>query len=154
MTWLLQGFYAGVFTLLLIGGAIGLSVVISGAIGTRLRADDELRVHLGVEPIRRTVKTGEASYYGELYRGRRMANGKPFNPDALTCATWDWPLGAVLEVRRTCDSKRVRVIVTDRGPAEAFREQGRIIDLSVAAFERLAPRWLCVIDVYIEEVRP
>lgn len=78
--------------------------------------------------------TGNASWYGESYRGKRMANGQPFTPDALTCAAWEWPLGTTLLV--THRHRTVRVVVTDRGPAAKFPD--RIVDLSRAAFARIA----------------
>ena len=94
-----------------------------------------------------------ASYYGEGYRGRTMANGRPFDPDALTCAAWDWPLGTVLCVsykeplRNRAHS--IVVTVTDRGPAKSTH---RVIDLSQGAFKRLAPLNLGVIPVVVERV--
>jgi rare lipoprotein A len=78
-------------------------------------------------------KTGKASYYGEGYRGKRMANGGRFDPDALTCASFSYPLGVLLEVEH--EGKAVVVEVTDRGPALPL---GRIVDLSQAAFARIA----------------
>jgi rare lipoprotein A len=91
---------------------------------------------------------GKASWYGEGYRGKTMANGQPFNPDALTCATWDWPLGAVLRIRCVDSLQSVRVTVTDRGPDKRL---GRIIDLSRAAFERIANIKVGVVQVEIQQ---
>jgi rare lipoprotein A len=88
-----------------------------------------------------------ASWYGEAYRGRTMANGRPFNPDALTCASWHWPLGTRLRVSRVQGSRfkvqgsavpSVLVLVTDRGPAKRLLRT-RQLDLSRAVFARLAP---------------
>lgn len=76
-------------------------------------------------------KGSTASWYGEEYRGRTMANGKPFNPDQLTCAHRSYPFGTLLRVSH--GSRSVIVRVTDRGPFVAGRE----IDLSAAAFKRL-----------------
>ena len=42
--------------------------------------------------------TGYASWYGEDHRGRLMANGKKFNPDKLTAASWFYPLGTRVRV--------------------------------------------------------
>ena len=81
--------------------------------------------------------SGIASFYGEAYRGRKMADGRPFDPDAMTAASWDYPLGT--RVRVTHGGREVVVTITDRGPARRLRQQGRIIDLSEAAFARLAP---------------
>ena len=105
-----------------------------------------------VEAIRRRtrkpgVTTGRASYYGEAYRGRTMANGQPFDPDGMTCACWRWPLGQRLRVEH--QGREVIVLVTDRGPAVAL---DRLIDLSQAAFDRLAPlrRGVIAVNVRVE----
>jgi rare lipoprotein A (peptidoglycan hydrolase) len=93
---------------------------------------------------------GAASYYGESYRGQIMANGERFNPNALTCAAWEWPLGSILRVTYAPpfgDPREVLVTVTDRGPAKRLN---RIIDLSEEAFAELAPIGKGVITVTIE----
>jgi len=80
---------------------------------------------------------GTASWYGESYRGKTMANGQPFNPDALTCAAWNWPLGTVLAIRYNSPrgyTRGVIVTVTDRGPDKRLN---RIVDLSSRAFRHL-----------------
>ena len=78
-----------------------------------------------------------ASWYGEEHRGLPMANGKPFDPDKLTCASWFYPFGTKLLVRS--GSRSVVVTVTDRGPNRRFlkTKRRRIIDLSRAAFARI-----------------
>src|SRR2546421_10699553 len=80
--------------------------------------------------------TGVASWYGEDHRGRLMANGKKFNPDQLTAASWFYPLGS--KVRVTVQSSRnqpraVTVRITDRGPSMDLVREGRIIDLTHGA---------------------
>lgn len=80
-------------------------------------------------------ETGIASWYGEDHRGKLMANGKTFDPAALTCASWHYPFGTRLRV--WSGARQVEVTVTDRGPNRRFKT--RIIDLSEAAFARLAP---------------
>lgn len=94
-------------------------------------------------------RTGRASWYGEAYRGRTMANGHRYVPELLTCAAYEWPLGTWLEV--TCGQRRVVVQVTDRGPAHRF---GRILDLSKGAFDRLADSRKGVIEVSVRVVAP
>ena len=91
---------------------------------------------------------GRASCYGESYRGKRMANGERFDPDRRTCAAWRWPLGTFLRVER--GNRSVIVQVTDRGPNIAPRD--RIIDLSLAAFEALAPSKVGLIDVSVRQI--
>src|SRR5256885_10245012 len=85
--------------------------------------------------------TGTASWYGEAHRGRLTANGKRFNPDNFTAASWYYPLGT--KVRVTLNSQNqpprsVLVTITDRGPAKQLVRRGRIIDLGHAAFRALA----------------
>lgn len=78
----------------------------------------------------------KASWYGEEHRGRLMANGRPFNPDKLTAASWFYQLGTKVAVSH--EGRTVVVEITDRGPAPYLVRQGRKIDLSHAAFIRLA----------------
>jgi len=77
----------------------------------------------------------KASWYGEEHRGRLMANGRPFNPDRLTAASWFFELGTKVVV--THNGRSVVVEITDRGPARHLVREGRKIDLSHAAFIRL-----------------
>jgi rare lipoprotein A len=76
-----------------------------------------------------------ATWYGSFERGRKMADGRPFNPDALTAASWDYPLGARLKIEHK--GKIVHVEVTDRGGKKAFMQHGKAIDLSKGAFAKL-----------------
>lgn len=95
------------------------------------------------------VQRGLASWYGEEHRGRTMANGRPFNPDALTCASWFYPLGTVVEVKH--GRRLVYVCVTDRGPRADLVAAGRVIDLSRRAFELLGDINVGLVPV---EIRP
>jgi rare lipoprotein A len=77
----------------------------------------------------------EASWYGEKYRGKSMANGKAFNPDLPVIASWDYPFGTILEL--TYRGKKVRGVVWDRGPARKLYHKGRKLDLSKSLFKKL-----------------
>ena len=82
----------------------------------------------------------QAFWYGEAHRGLPMAKGKPFSPDKLTAASWFYNLGTRVVV--THANRSVVVEITDRGPARHLVNEGRKIDLSRAAFARLAnPGW-------------
>jgi rare lipoprotein A len=99
------------------------------------------------------LATGTASWYGEDHRGRLMANGKKFNPDRLTAASWFYPLGT--KVRVTLNSanrnpRSVLVTITDRGPAKELVRDGRIIDLTHAAFKRLGHPAIGLVAVTVE----
>ena len=91
---------------------------------------------------------GTASWYGAGLKGQLMANGKPFNPVSLTCASWNYPLGTKLKI--TYYKKMVIVIVTDRGPNKRLK---RLIDLSWGAFKQLADPQVGLITVAVEEVK-
>ena len=100
--------------------------------------------------------TGKASWYGEQHRGKLMANGKPFDPDKLTAASWFYPLGTKVRVtllEEKGKSRSVLVTITDRGPARNLVEEGRIIDLSHATFRKLAHPDLGLVDVKVRRVR-
>lgn len=82
------------------------------------------------------VKAGEcgkASFYVEAHQGRTMANGRPFNMNAMTAASNSLPLGS--RARVTSGKRSVVVTITDRG---GFGKYGRILDMSKASFARLA----------------
>ena len=85
-----------------------------------------------------------------------MANGRPFDPDKLTAASWFYPLGT--RVRVTVNSPHfephsVLVTITDRGPAKTLVQQGRVIDLGQAAFQKLAHPDLGLVAVVVEPVQ-
>jgi rare lipoprotein A len=105
-----------------------------------------------------TSKTqkGMASWYGEEHRGKLMANGQRFDPDKLTAASWFYPLGTRVRVTihsPEFETRSVLVTITDRGPAKRLVEQGRVIDLGRAAFEKIAAPDLGLVDVVVEPVR-
>lgn len=100
--------------------------------------------------------TGLASWYGEEHRGKLMANGKRFDPDKFTAASWFFPLGTRVRVTLASTSyqqRSVLVTITDRGPAMEFVRAGRVIDLSRAPFKRLAPPQLGLVAVAVQAVR-
>src|SRR5258706_16474728 len=100
---------------------------------------------------------GMASWYGESHRGRLMANGKPFDPDKLTAASWFYPLGTQVRVTLkstdlNCPPPSVLVTITDRGPAKYLVRRGRKIDLAHAAFKELAHPDLGLVEVTISPI--
>lgn len=105
-----------------------------------------------------TRLSGLASWYGEEHRGKLMANGRPFDPDRMTGASWYYPFGTLIRVTAVDPSlpssarKSVLVRITDRGPSKKYVDSGRIIDLSRAAFNALASPDLGLIQVQLEIV--
>lgn len=73
-----------------------------------------------------------ATYYHSSLAGRKMANGRPYNPYAMTAASNHYRLGSRVRVTNRRTGKSVVVTITDRcGNCS--------IDLSKAAFRRIAP---------------
>jgi len=83
-----------------------------------------------------SAQCGVASFYGhgDGFAGQPMANGQPMNPQAMITAHPSLPLGTRLRVENRANGKAVVVRVLDRGPWYG----GRVLDLSYAAFRRLA----------------
>lgn len=79
------------------------------------------------------TKTGNATYYGNKWHGRRTSDGSIYHKDSLTCAHRTLPFGTLLKVVNKRNGKEVVVRVTDRGPFRA----GAIIDLSMAAAKKI-----------------
>ncbi len=83
---------------------------------------------------------GMASWYAEFSPGIRQttANMEIFDHDQLTCAIWDVPFNTRLEVTNMDNGRKVIVRVNDRGPAKRLCKEGRVIDLTMGAFKRIA----------------
>jgi len=114
------------------------------------------RKHLGesLSRMRRTGNslTGEASWYGPGFHGKRTASGETYDMNKMTAAMYQpgWGVGSnpfYVEVTNLSNGKKVRVKVNDTGPF-AMSSNGepiyplrphprRIIDLSKAAMNRL-----------------
>lgn len=109
-----------------------------------------LSLFLAVSVFGEATTSGEtASWYGEPFHGRKMANGQTFDMHAMTCAaTKTYRLGDRLTVRNRANDKRITVTVTDRG---GFEKYGRQIDLSRGAFSAIADLKTGVIEISIEK---
>jgi len=77
--------------------------------------------------------TGEASWYGPGFKGKKTASGEIFDPAKFTAAHRTFPLGSRARVTHLESGKSVEVDINDRGPYI----DGRIIDLSHAAARAL-----------------
>ena len=90
-----------------------------------------------VKPITilRPSALGVASYYSYECANQPMANGRIFNPEKRTCASWFYKFGTVLVVKSLDTGRSTEVVVTDRGPNKRLVREGRIIDLSKRAFQ-------------------
>ena len=72
--------------------------------------------------------SGDASYYGKGFDGKKTASGEIFDRNAMTCAHRSLPFGTKLKVVRVKTGASVVVRVNDRGPYA----KRRVLDLSEA----------------------
>jgi len=83
------------------------------------------------------VQQGEATFYADMFEGRRTASGRTFRQAEMVAAHRAFPFGTRLQVTNLRNDRQVEVRVVDRGP---FGSSGRlppVIDLSRTAAERL-----------------
>lgn len=78
---------------------------------------------------------GLASWYGGVFNGRKTASGELFDSNAMTACHPTLPFGSVVRVVNRTNKRSVVVRITDRGD---LINEGRIIDLSYAAADKLA----------------
>lgn len=78
-------------------------------------------------------ETGEASWYGPGFHGKKTASGERYNQNAFTAAHKTLPFGTRLKVTNLNNGLSTTVVVNDRGPFK----KGRIIDLSNAAAKKI-----------------
>lgn len=94
------------------------------------------------------VYVGLASYYAGESKGQTTADGSAYDPNQLTAAHRDLPLGTKVLVTNLENNRSVVVTITDRGPSRA----DRILDLSLAAAQELNMLASGVAKVRIEVV--
>jgi rare lipoprotein A len=76
---------------------------------------------------------GIASYYAKRYQGRRTTSGARYNPDKMTAAHENLPLGTKVKVINLANGKEVIVTVNDRCRPKKLP----FIDVSSAAAKKL-----------------
>ena len=81
-------------------------------------------------------RVGTASWYGELFHGRRTANGEIYDMDRLSAASPTLPMPVYARVTNLENRRSIIVRVNDRGP---YRSD-RLIDLSRRSAEVLGFR--------------
>jgi rare lipoprotein A len=70
--------------------------------------------------------TGIASFYAQMFHGRKTSSGEKFNNEELTAAHRTLPFNTMLEVTNLVTKKTIVVRVNDRGPYN----RSRILDLT------------------------
>jgi rare lipoprotein A len=90
---------------------------------------------------------GRASVYAHRFADRKMADGRPMDPNSNVAASKTLPLGSVAKVTNLNNGKTAMVKVEDRGPYV----KGRVLDLSPKAAANLDMKEKAVVPV---EVKP
>lgn len=103
-----------------------------------IKAGDWIKIPI----FTRTIGPVTASWYGEKFRGKPMANGELFDPDTVSVASKFLPKGTVIDITNLDNGRIVKnVEVTDSGPYAYDVVNGikvpRSLDLSRALAERL-----------------
>lgn len=94
------------------------------------------------------TQTGKASFYADKFEGHPTASGEKYKHSKLTAAHKSLPFGTVIRVTNLKNNLSVEVIVNDRGPYV----DGRIVDLSKSAAEKLEFITIGLADVKVEVV--
>jgi rare lipoprotein A len=100
--------------------------------------------------VTRYEENGLASWYAYPNGTRRTASGEVFDGRLMTAAHKTLPLPCLAEVTNLANGRRITVRVNDRGPFV----QGRVIDLSPAAADRLGFRTQGVAEVRVRFLGP
>jgi rare lipoprotein A len=97
---------------------------------------------------------GYSSWYSKTDRGikKTTANNEIFNDQAMTCAIWGESFGTMLKVTNRSNGKYVMVRVNDRGPHRRYVREGRVIDLTKAAFKKISSTKYGLISVKVEKI--
>ncbi len=98
------------------------------------------------------TQTGIASFYANMFNGRKTANGEIFSNNKMTAAHRTLPFGTMVLVTNLANGRQVIVRINDRGPYV----KGRIIDLSRAAAQeiRMVGRGVAKVRVDIIKADP
>lgn len=80
-----------------------------------------------------------ASYYHDMFNGRKTASGEIFSNKELTAAHKTLPFGSQVRVTNILNNESVIVTINDRGPFV----KGRSIDLSKVAFNEIKHKKGC-----------
>ncbi|GIV43342.1 MAG: hypothetical protein KatS3mg035_0465 [Bacteroidia bacterium] len=80
------------------------------------------------------TEKGYATYYSDIFHGRKTASGQIYNKNEMVCAHKKLPFNSYVKVTNLSNQKTVIVKVIDRGP---YGGNGYIIDLSRAAAKEL-----------------
>ena len=98
-----------------------------------------------VKPVGYTI-SGQASWYGPAFHGRKTANGEVYDRHGVSAAHPTMPLPSYARVTNLGNRRSIVVRVNDRGPYHG----GRVIDLSQKTADLLEFRHLGTARVRVE----
>ena len=91
---------------------------------------------------------GVASWYGDVFHGRKTANGEVFDMNSISAAHPTLPLPSYVRVTNLRNNRSLIVRVNDRGPYH----ENRVIDVSVRAAQLLGFHQYGVTQVRVQYV--
>lgn len=109
-----------------------------------------LIIAFSILTVNAQVQTGKASFYADKFDGSPTASGEKYRKNKLTGAHKTLPFGTKVRVTNVANNESVEVTINDRGPWV----EGRIIDVSRAAAEKLGFVNKGVADVKLEVLDP
>jgi rare lipoprotein A len=86
----------------------------------------------------------KATYYANVFEGRRTFNGEVYTHSKMTCASNYYPIGSKLKITNVKNGKSVIVKVNDKGGMSDY-----IIDLSKGAFKKIASLKSGIIEINV-----
>lgn len=87
----------------------------------------------GNKAVSSGYKSTTVSYYADKFDGKKTASGEVYRHSKMTAANKTLPFGTKVEIINPENSKKVMVIINDRGPLKSSRE----FDLSKGAFKKI-----------------
>jgi rare lipoprotein A len=115
-----------------------------------LKAAPALTPKRTIAAQRAAMLRGIATWYGTVFNGHKTANGETFDMYAMTACHPTLPFGSLVKVVNLKNKRSVVVRITDRG----YLSEGRIIDLSYGAAEKLAMTEAGLAPVVLEVISP
>ncbi len=91
---------------------------------------------------------GKASFYARYFDGKKMADGRRFNPAANVAASKTLPIGTTAKVINLDSGKSATVTVEDRGPYV----RGRTLDVSPKVAETLRMKKRGIAHVVVKPI--
>lgn len=95
-------------------------------------------------------ETGNASWYGPGFHGRKTSNGERFDMNMMTAAHPTLPIPSYARVTNLKNGKEVVVRINDRGPFHG----GRVMDVSKAAAQKLGFIHAGTARIRVEQIIP